>query len=124
MIADPTKYAPGTQIYNRLVETYGVAGANYVYNAALTQRDGAVADALGQLNYGNLLESSTWKIFWTQIYNDPFGAPLEQIGTVTENTVKGLTSRWGTVLLVLLIAGGLFLYFGGGKIIKRKFAKA
>jgi hypothetical protein len=135
MIADPKKYAPGTEIYQRIAATYGKSGADKVYAAALTMQDGAVPDALGQLKWGSPLETSTWAIFTTQLYNDPLGAPLGQLGQIASNSVNAagnaakrvtsaIAANWGAWLIVFAIAAGVFVYFGGHKWVKRRYFKA
>lgn len=125
MISDPKKYAPGTSGYQRIADHYGgTAAADYVYRAALTMRDGAVTEALNNLTDSNGRPPSAWSVFATQIYNDPFGAPLEQVGNVVKNATKAAVGNWGVWILVLLLIVVAFFYFGGGAAVRRRVSNA
>lgn len=104
------RYAPGGDIYNKLANQYGPAGAERVYSAYLSGGD--VAGAIAELRYGTPLEDSTLKLFGTQLATDPFGAPLDAadnyIGTNITNALRAvLRSPW----VVLLVGTLLVIYF-------------
>jgi hypothetical protein len=101
------RYAPGGDIYNRLAQEYGPAGADRVYAAVINGQD--ISDTIAALRYGDPLQESTTTIFTTQLVTDPLGAPLDAadnyIGTNVTNALKGLfRSPWVTAAIVLVLA--------------------
>jgi len=132
---DATKYAPGTANWNAYASKFGEQGANYVYAKVLA--GGSPADAVGDLKYGAGWQASAspWQLFWTQIYNAPLQAPIEQAGKVLSNAIesagdaakdaaKKAAKNWGAWLIIGALLVGVFLYFGGAAIIKKQFSKA
>ena len=134
MISNPELYAPGTSGFQRMADKYGNDGAMRIYRAALTLVDGAVTDAINREN-GGQETFDRWGALWEQFYNDPFGAPLEQLGTVATNTINAAgdaakkaaasaTKNWGAWLIGAIIIGAAFFYFGGAAVVRRKLSKA
>jgi hypothetical protein len=110
---DPTRYAPGGDIYQDLADKYGEAGANQAYNASLmTDGGAALRFVLSDLaarsegrkgGYGDKpLADSTAGQFFDQITTDPLAAPLDaanrQIGKAVWNVIKN-----PFVLLVVVV---------------------
>lgn len=117
-----SQYAIGTPNYNAVLASQGKAAADAQWQAA----------RIAEQN-GTPLDTSFWDALGNQVYNDPFGAPLEQAGKVAGNTFSDLgdavknaagkaIGNWGVWILGGLIVFGLFLYFGGGKVIRRKLS--
>lgn len=132
---DPNNYAPGTLNHSRYAEKFGNAGANYIYSQVLAGR--SPADAVGDLKYGVGWEQSAspWQLFWSQIYNAPLQAPIEQAGKVISNAIESAgdaakdaatkaAKNWGAWLIFGALLFGAFLYFGGAALIRKKFNKA
>lgn len=119
MNATTQRYAPGGDIYARLVQDYGPGGADYVFEAAkraeAADDPSLIGDALGVLKWGTPPETSTIKLFGQQIATDPLGAPLEAVSNVAEKTVANFFNfqNWG--LWVLLAGAGLFLWLKYGR---------
>lgn len=77
-------------------------------------------------------DDSTTDALLTQLYNNPLGAPLDQLGVVTTNTVNSAESAGKSVAGALLtspvllltaavIGVGVIVYFGGFNAVKKKF---
>ena len=108
------RYAPGGDIHATLTAKYGANGAARVFEAAQeAERTGdrsLVADAIGQLKYGDDLNKSTLSLFGSQIYNEPLQAPLEQASRIAENAVKTSLGNWGIWVIVAALVGGFILW--------------
>lgn len=126
-MTSPDRYQPGGDIYNKISAGYGGTAANKVAAAAASGTPGAIAEAIGEVRNGPVLDQSTVSIFLDQIETDPFAAPLDSankgLGNVITSAIKGLFKNpW--VLLVVVVAGiGVFYYYGGGKIVKKILGK-
>lgn len=111
------RYQPGGDIYAALLAKYGKPGADAVAQAALSGDETQINAVLTQQMYGAPLETSTLKIFGSELATDPLGAPLSSLNTFLKNVVGSsiagvLTNPW-----VLLLAGGVtiaLIYRGGG----------
>src|SRR4051812_24420328 len=93
-MTSPDRYQAGGDIYNSLAARYGNAAANKVAAAAASGTPGAIAEAIGEVRNGPVLDQSVSSIFLDQIETDPFAAPLETankgIGNVFTSALKGL----------------------------------
>jgi|GEM_PF-4953855 hypothetical protein len=85
-----SRYAPGGDIYQALAKDYGTAGAEKVYNAALSGDRGAITDAIVSVKHGQPLNDSTAEIFLQQIISDPLAAPIESLNNQVGNVFKNL----------------------------------
>lgn len=116
-----SRYQPGGDIYHRLEQSYGTAGANYVAKADASGEPYAINDALTALKYGNPLNDSVVSNFAGQIINDPLAAPLESANNQIGNAVTGVFKNpWVLGLLV----GVVFYLVGGFDWVKRQVAKS
>lgn len=114
------RYQPGGDIYQTIVQQYGTAGAQKVYQAALTGDRTAISEAIGELRDGPPLEDSTAALFLDQIATNPLAAPLGAANTVIGNSVLSFLKN----PMVLLAAGVvLFLFFGGAEVIRKMVKK-
>jgi|SRR5438876_5644881 len=116
------RYQPGGDIYAQLETQYGRTGALLVAQAALTGDRTAITEALVRLKYGEPLDESTARIFWSQITTDPFDAPLTSLnkglGTVFKSAGLGIfRNPW----VLLALAAVVFFAIGGHRWL---FAKA
>jgi hypothetical protein len=111
------RYQVGGDIYNTLMSQYGADAANSIANAAITgdrtQVASAIASAKGD---GPVLNESTGSILATQLLTDPLAAPLGAANTLIGNSVFSFLKN---PFVLATIGGGLFLYLGGGKAIRR-----
>jgi len=114
--------ARGTPAYNAIAANQGTAAADAQWQAAIT------AEA-----NGTPLDTSTISILAGQLYNDPLGAPAEQLAKIIDNSAADANSVGSSaalsvlknpfVLLALLAIGfGVFIYFGGWALLKKKKA--
>ena len=127
------RYAPGGDIYNSLADEFGQDAANGAYRASLTgdradlnralslartaQRRGITFDqAQAQFPDG---DESTARIFGHQITSDPLSAPLDALNSQLSKAAWNFAKN---PMVLLLVAVGLFFYFGGLGTIKRKVA--
>lgn len=118
-MSNPANYAPGTYAYQRNVNAYGKAGADYVWQTA--REGGDVGAALTGLAVQSTGSASFLGNFATQITTDPLAAPLESANNQIENVVKGLFKNpWVLLALALVI----FHLLGGFNLIQRKLATA
>ncbi len=117
------RYQPGGDIYAALESQYGKAGADSIAAAALSGDETQINSVLVQLKYGAPLETSTLKIFGSELATDPLGAPLSSLNgflrTIVGSTLAGIvTNPW----VLILVGGGVAVYIarGGGvtKIVK------
>ena len=104
------RYQRGGDIYERLVQSYGVAGADRIAYAATLGRD-ALAEAIAYERSGPAAtNTSTLGNFFYQITTDPLAAPLDaansQIGKAVWNVIKNP--------FVLLTVGVLVFWAVGG----------
>lgn len=116
------RYQPGGDIYAQLETQHGRPGALLVSQAALTGDRTAITEALARLRFGEPLDESTARIFWSQIRSDPFDAPLSSLnkgfGTVFKSAGLGLLKNpWVLVALAAVV----FFAIGGHRWL---FAKA
>lgn len=108
------RYAPGGDIYAQLAADYGANGAQRVFAAAQEAEASGdrslVADAIGQLKYGDNLNDSTLSILGSQLYNDPLGAPIDAAGNVAKAATKAALGNWGVYVIVAVVIGGVILW--------------
>lgn len=113
------RYQPGGDIYQRLVDEYGRAGADKIAAADASGGTYAVNEALASVRSGPRLNESTFSIFTQQITTDPLAAPLaaadSQIGKAVLNVFK---NPWVLAALALYV----FLQLGGWNYIRRQIA--
>ncbi len=111
------RYQPGGDIYAALLSSYGKTGADAIAQAALSGDETQINAALVQVKYGAPLETSTLKIFGSELATDPLGAPLSSLNgflkTIVGSTIAGVLSNpW-----VLIAGAGVtiaLIYRGGG----------
>ena len=116
-----SRYQSGGDIYSRLEQQYGTAGADKVAAADASGEPYAINQALTDLKYGAALNDSTISNFVDQVTTDPLAAPLDAANKQIGNAVTGIfKSPW--VLAVLL--GVVFYAVGGFDWVKRKVASA
>lgn len=111
-----SRYQPGGDIYAKLQAQYGTQAANEIAAAAATNDRDKLSEALNIAAGRGPSDApaSTWSIFWSQITNDPFAAPLESannaLGTIGISAILGvLKNPW----VLLTVAGILFYLLGG-----------
>jgi hypothetical protein len=115
------RYAPGGDIYGRIVSTYGPDAANRLYQAAQTgDENGEVNAELTRIKFGKPLNDSTASLFVEQVTTDPLAAPLASANSQIQNAALSfLRSPW----VLLLIAAWLFFQFGGAQWAQKKLFK-
>ncbi|HEV2691555.1 MAG TPA: hypothetical protein VG347_01525 [Verrucomicrobiae bacterium] len=112
--------ARGTPAYTATATQYGTAAADAQWQAAITAEKN-----------GTPLDDSFFSNLGSQLYNDPLGAPADQLAKVINNTATDANNVGSSaflsvlknpfVLLALLAVGfGVFIYFGGWALLKRK----
>lgn len=120
MIPNPSDYRRGTAAWNAEAERAGEAAADAQWQRAI--------DA-----YRNQDAAGFWRVLGSQLYNNPFAAPVEQAGTVANNSIKAIgtaaqnavktaVGNWGVWLLVGAVLIGAFLYLGGAGWLRKKLA--
>lgn len=111
------RYQVGGDIYNTLLSTYGANAASSVANAALTGDRAQLASALALVNGdGPVLNDSTGSILANQLETSFTAAPFAMANTAIGNAIAELFKNpW----IIAAIGGGLFLFLGGGKVIRR-----
>ena len=114
------RYQAGGDIYNTFAKSYGQNAADNIAAAALTGDETAVNAAITQEQFGASKDTSTFDAFASQIYNDPFAAPIEEFNKVAKNTVKDflfngktlfVVLAFGVVVVLFVALGGLKLFF-------------
>lgn len=119
------RYQPGGDVYQRWVDLFGLSKAEELrrlwnsgdlsaYRRRFADFNAERAEALGG-------PTSTWSLFFGQLYNDPFTAPIEQAERVLGNTVQTVArsplffglSLGGLILVALVLWG--FFKIGGAK---------
>lgn len=115
-------YMRGTDNFNATAAKYGEAAAVAQWQAAIEAE-----------RNGTPLETGYWTILGSQVYNEPFNAPLEQAGKVAGNTATALgdavktaaskaVGNWGVWLLAAVVLIGVFFYLGGSNVVRRRLA--
>ena len=82
------RYQPGGDVYAGLARIYSTATADAAANAAKTGSEIAINNAIANSGYGAKLDTSIISNFANQIETNPFGAPLESLATIADNTFK------------------------------------
>lgn len=116
-LPDTARWQPGGDIYTSVNNTYGPDVANQTAAAANNGDQPGIsailgsAIPLGQPGGGSIqpdLDESTSDALWSQLYNDPLGAPIEQANKILTSTGNTVASSTGiTKLLVIAGVGGL-----------------
>ena len=101
-------YARGGAKWNAIAASQGEASADAQWQAAIDAE-----------RNGTPLDTSTWDIFATQIYNDPFAAPIEQANKIVSNTAAAAFRNPFFTLAVLALVVGVVLWFFGPLIRKK-----
>lgn len=126
-------FQPGGTAYNNAVAQYGVSGANTLASAAATGDETQLQNAIEAIRgEPTAQDDSTTDAFISQLYNDPLGAPLDQLGTVLSNTdtaaegvargvIGDLLTSPGLLIGLAVVGIGVVFYFGGLSSIKKKF---
>jgi hypothetical protein len=136
MITNTSRYAPGGDIFAQIDSQHGREAATRLYSLALLDDNKPFLNYLSDLNAADekrqgvgttaQLTESTASALGSQLWNDPLGAPIEQLGKVVQNTTKAALGNWGIWIVGAGSALALFFYFGGSAVvrsaIKRKAA--
>lgn len=105
------RYAPGGDIYVAIAAQYGTQAADRVRLAHESGRQGAVAQVLSELRFGQPLNTSTASLLADQLITDPFAAPLDfanrGIGNVFTSALKGVFGNFWVLLTVAGVAAFL-----------------
>jgi hypothetical protein len=119
------RYQRGGDIWERIKNELGAAAADVVAEAATSGDEYRVNDAYKTAKFGANLDDSTTDIFFGQMYNDPFAAPIEQADKIISNAGKAVKKAISDnfknpILWFILIAAGivLFWWIGGFRIIR------
>lgn len=115
------RYQLGGDIYNSLVQLYGVNVANSAAGAALTGDETQVNAVLASApKYGPPLSTSTTAIFTNQMLTDPLAAPLAGVNNLVKNSALSfLNNPW--VIAGLIIAA--FFMLGGANVLRKLIGK-
>lgn len=126
-------WQPGGTAYNGAVARWGQQVAATLASAASGGDETALQNAL-EAAQGNVGEQDDSELdaLANQLYNNPLGAPLNQLGTVAANTVASAEDAGQAVVGSLLVSPvvlltiaaigvGVIVYFGGFNAVKRKF---
>lgn len=109
------RYQKGGDIYEKLRQSYGTAGADYI--ASVDRAGGSITDAIVKVKYGGYLPDSTTAIFVDKITTDPLAAPLESANRQIGNVVLGVFKNpWVLAALAVYV----FLQLGGWDYLKGK----
>jgi hypothetical protein len=120
------RYQPGGDLYASIQSQYGNDAANAAASAAATGSNDTLNLTLSNIRRGTYTVgspnggTSTWGNFFSQLYNDPLGAPLQQAGVVASNTASDVNSTLKGVLgslfsnpltlLLTLAVGGVVVW--------------
>lgn len=125
------RYSAGGDLYSALAAKYGIPKANYVAYQTIQHQgesDGTRA-AIEYISFGPEIANDTfWEQFGDQIYHSPFQAPIEAASDILSNTgssldkgaEKVLTSGFSVWIILLLLALGGLIYFGGAGLLLRR----
>ncbi len=113
------RYQSPNDIYLQLADKYGVANANVIADIALGGDATAVNDAIVKASYGTPLETSTARIFGTQLITDPLAAPAAAINSQLGKAFKNFFKSPWIVLTAVLVGAGVFFYFAGNPFKKK-----
>jgi hypothetical protein len=118
------RYQQGGDIYNQLVDQYGVSGADSVAAAAATgDNNGEVQEAIAMLRIGPKKDTSTLDIFAEQIVTNPLAAPADALNDQLRKFSKNLFGAipWQFWIIILI---ALFFWMVGLSLLKGRLAKA
>lgn len=113
-------YVAGGPYYNTIAAKYGTDVANQVAVAAANGDRGSMsmilgsAVPLGQPGGGSVaepLDESTADAFFTQMYNEPLVAPIEQVNKVLTSTGNAIASSPGITGTITLLGIGALVWF-------------
>jgi hypothetical protein len=113
-------YVAGGPYYNSIAAKYGTDVANQVAVAAANGDRGSMsmilgsAVPLGQPGGGTVaepLDESMTDALVDQLYNDPLGAPIEQVNKVLTNTGNKIASSSGITGAITLLGVGVLVWF-------------
>jgi hypothetical protein len=117
------RWQPGGDLYQKTLSQHGAQTANACAAAALNGDRTEITAALAQGEFGDDLNDSTWSIFADQIVNEPFKAPADMGAAWVNRQLKdislSLVKNPLTLALVVAVGFGVFLYFGGARLIRR-----
>ena len=114
-------YQPGGDVYQGIVTKYGQGIADLAASAASSGDETQINAVLA----GKKLDDSFWDNLGTQLYNEPFTAPIEQAQKIFSNTGKAFKNAifgnlsnpllWAFVIIAGLV---LFAWLGGFRLIR------
>ncbi|MDD5139387.1 MAG: hypothetical protein PHY43_03885 [Verrucomicrobiales bacterium] len=113
------RYQPGGDIYATIAKHYGESGANTIATAANTGDETQINAALVQVKNGGPLNESLLSILGSQLYNDPFAAPIEQANKIASNGFAAAFKNPAFLVTVLAIGGALFFLIGGAALFRK-----
>lgn len=104
-----SNYARGTAAWQAVADSQGEAAADAQWQAAINAERNQTP-----------LDTSTWSIFGSQLYNDPFAAPIEQANKVLGNTITDAFKNPFFLFAAVALAAGAFFWFGGMTLLKKR----
>jgi hypothetical protein len=102
-------YARGGAKWNAIAAAQGEAAADAAWQAAIDAE-----------RNGRPLDTSTFDIFTSQLYNDPFGAPIEQGNKILGNTFSDAFKNPYVAFAILALVVAVALWFFG-PMLRKKF---
>lgn len=108
MTESPWKYARGTPKWNAVAAQYGEAAADAQWQAAIDAERNQTP-----------LDTSTWRIFAGQIYNDPLAAPIEQANTIFSNGFAAAFKNPAFLVVAVVVGVAAFFLLGGANLLRK-----